>query len=272
MQLKDLVGFAGWVWGGLLAAQTGFCQALPSASAAVAPTAMPASKPAKRTLYFDARGRQVAATDSVDHREELIFRDSVGGMVRIYYPSGKLRRIEPYLHFDQDIRHGVESGFYETGEIKSRYEYRFGKQVGEGIRYYRSGAVRSRIKYADGVQKPQVEYFTMAGAPRPAPDSTKDQMPVLRKGGNAEIVSYIMRHVVYPTEALRREIKGRVFVSFIVDEAGFIRHVHVVKSPSPMLNEAAMRAVASLGRLKPGMQEGEPVDVGFTVPITFAIE
>ena len=101
-----------------------------TATAALSPT---------RMLYFDAKGRQVATGDGADHREEMLYRYSVGGNVRIYYPSGKLRRLVPYAHFRYGIKYGAETGFFEIGEIKSRCEFNPDGSVGYYAQFYRNG-------------------------------------------------------------------------------------------------------------------------------------
>ena len=40
--------------------------------------------PATRTLYISATGRFLPTADSADHREEMVYRDSIGGTVRVY--------------------------------------------------------------------------------------------------------------------------------------------------------------------------------------------
>ena len=96
-------------------------------------------------------------------------------------------------------------------------------------------------------------------------------MPTLGGRGNNVIVAAGQRAVRYPMEALRAQKTEKVFVRLMVDEVDFVRNVRIVKTPSPLFNQAVLAAVASLGRLNPGEQGGEPVDVFYTVPITFAI-
>jgi protein TonB len=271
MWRRNLAALAGGFFGCLIATHSVVGQSQPLSETGEKPGAAASPRPAKRVLYFGKRGGLVSNPDSADHREELIYRDSVGGTARIYYPSGKLRRIVPYLHFDRDILYGVESGFYETGEIKSHQEYKLNKLVGESLSYYPNGVLRRRIKH-DGSDKPPSEYFTPEGKPRPAPTTATEKLPSFQGGGFKEMVAHVQRRVEYPMEALRKQLQGRVEVAFMVDEAGFIRHVHIVKSPSPLFNATVMRAVASLGRLTPGEQEGEPVEVSFTLPITFRVD
>lgn len=63
------------------------------------------------TLYYNARGHRQNAAKKADHREELVYRDSVGGTARVYYPSGKVRRLVPYAHFAYGLRQGSEMSF-----------------------------------------------------------------------------------------------------------------------------------------------------------------
>jgi TonB family protein len=66
-------------------------------------------------------------------------------------------------------------------------------------------------------------------------------------------------------------IIGKVLVAFMVDDAGFVRNAQILKSASPLFNVIVLQAVAALGRRRPGEMAGEPIDVFFTVPVTFAI-
>ncbi|MBJ6109156.1 TonB family protein [Hymenobacter sp. BT523] len=213
--------------------------------------------------------------EGADHREDMIYQDSVGGSVRVYYPSGKLRRVVPYLHFAYGIKYGSETSFYETGELKSRCEYKVDGPVGYYQQFYRNGKVRFRTPVGSDLPKDaQSEGFGPDGLPFTAAyNKEHSKMPAMRGGGgNVAIVQAVQQAVRYPKEALYpHEITGKVLVSFMVDDCGFVRNVRIGKTPSPVFNATVLSAVASLGRLTPGEHDGETVDVFFTVPITFAI-
>jgi len=227
--------------------------------------------PATQTLYFDARGQLVAQADSAEHREEVVYRDSVGGTRRIYYPSGKLRRLVTYQHFRRGLQEGPESSYYETGELKSRCDYTLTGPVGPYVQFYRNGQVRMRTSLTGGwLGKGTGQAFGPDGKAIGF-DATRDKRPRLGPGGNAAIVAAVQRGVRYPPEALRAQVTGRVLVGFLVDDAGFVRHVQILKSASPLLNATVLQAVYALGRLAPGEMAGEPMDTFFTCPVTFAI-
>lgn len=100
-----------------------------------------------------------------------------------------------------------------------------------------------------------------------------EQMPQLPGGGGmGAIVAAIQKSVRYPAEALRSQIEGRVYVSFVVNSLGEVSDVKVIKSLGYGLDEETMRAVKTLPKFIPGKQNGRAVSVAFTVPISFQIQ
>ncbi|GAB3576072.1 energy transducer TonB [Hymenobacter daeguensis] len=100
-----------------------------------------------------------------------------------------------------------------------------------------------------------------------------EQMPQLPGGGGmGAIVAAIQKSVKYPGEALRNQIEGKVFVSFVVNSVGEVSDVKVLKPLGYGLDEETMRAVKSLPKFIPGKQNGRAVSVAFTVPISFKIQ
>ncbi|MBX2818523.1 MAG: energy transducer TonB [Rhodothermaceae bacterium] len=78
----------------------------------------------------------------------------------------------------------------------------------------------------------------------------------------------IQKKAKYPKELRKQGVKGRVFITFIVDEKGEVRDTEVLRSVHPELDEQAERAVMST-KFKPGKQNGVPVKVKMSVPFTF---
>ncbi|WP_367949232.1 energy transducer TonB [Hymenobacter sp. BRD128] len=87
----------------------------------------------------------------------------------------------------------------------------------------------------------------------------------------AGIVKAIQQHVVYPPDALREQVQGRIFVTFVVAADGQEQHVAIVKGLRPDCDSAVVWAVRQLPRFEPGINKGEPVAVSFTAPVNFAI-
>jgi TonB family protein len=95
-------------------------------------------------------------------------------------------------------------------------------------------------------------------------------MPALPGGGGtAAIESAIQRNYRYPVDAAKAGLSGRILVSFVVLETGFVDQVNVEKKLSPSADAAALQAVKALPLFRPGMRDGQKVAVRLTVPITW---
>jgi len=74
----------------------------------------------------------------------------------------------------------------------------------------------------------------------------------------------------YPSELKKRFVTGRAFVLYVVNEEGLIQNSTIVKSSeNEQLDSVAIQIMKSLPRYVPGMQEGKPVKVQYTVPVNF---
>ena len=80
----------------------------------------------------------------------------------------------------------------------------------------------------------------------------------------------LQKSVSYPLMAKEAGIEGRVIVRFVVDKSGDVTNPKVVRGVHRMLNEAALEAVKQQ-EFKPGQQDGAPVKVQMSVPVTFQL-
>lgn len=95
-----------------------------------------------------------------------------------------------------------------------------------------------------------------------------EQMPQF-PGGEAELMKYIQSHLQYPT--VEDNITGCVVVQFVVMKDGSIGKVKVVRSLHPDFDKETIRVTKSLPSFIPGKQKGEPVNVWYTLPISFRL-
>ena len=91
-------------------------------------------------------------------------------------------------------------------------------------------------------------------------------------GGDAALVSFLSKNVKYPLIAQENGIKGKVFVTFVVDENGDIYNVTLARGVDASLDREAIRVVKSMPRWKPGRQGNTAVKVRYTVPINFILQ
>lgn len=91
-------------------------------------------------------------------------------------------------------------------------------------------------------------------------------------GGTVALLSLIQQNIKYPEEAKEQEIQGRVIVQFTIEKDGSVTDVKVVKSVHPLVDEQVVRAVSAMPAWKPGMHEGKPVRVSYSVPFRFRLQ
>nr|WP_321358368.1 energy transducer TonB [uncultured Draconibacterium sp.] len=91
-------------------------------------------------------------------------------------------------------------------------------------------------------------------------------------GGDVALVSFLSKNVKYPLIAQENGIKGKVFVTFVVDENGDIYNVTLARGVDASLDREAIRVVKSMPRWKPGRQGNTAVKVRYTVPINFILQ
>lgn len=91
-------------------------------------------------------------------------------------------------------------------------------------------------------------------------------------GGEAEMYKWLSNNIVYPSAASEEGVQGRVVVEFVVGKDGSINNARVVRSRHPALDKEALRVVKSMPKWMPGRNNGQPVKVTYTLPVTFKLQ
>lgn len=94
-----------------------------------------------------------------------------------------------------------------------------------------------------------------------------DRMPSFK--GNVN--QWLSQNLTYPAIAAENDIQGRVLVSFVVEKDGSISNVQLVRSVDPALDREAVNTVKRMPKWNPGMNDGQPVRVRCTLPVTFRL-
>ncbi len=98
-----------------------------------------------------------------------------------------------------------------------------------------------------------------------------EQMPQF-PGGEKAMMDFLSRNINYPQRAMENGIQGKVVVQFVVTKNGTIGEVKVIRSIDPDLDKEAIRLCKSLPKFIPGKMNGQPVNVWYTMPITFKLQ
>jgi protein TonB len=98
-----------------------------------------------------------------------------------------------------------------------------------------------------------------------------EEMPSF-PGGDTELFKFIYDNIKYPEIAKENNIQGKVILRFCVTYKGTVDQVSVVRGVDPALDEEAIRVIKMLPLWKPGKQGGKPVNVWYSVPISFQLK
>ena len=91
-------------------------------------------------------------------------------------------------------------------------------------------------------------------------------------GGLAAFRKWVGDNYTYPSGAIDAGVKGQVVVSFVVERDGSLTDIKVVKDLSYGTGQAAINVLKKAKKWNPGIQNGRPVRVAFTLPITLNLQ
>jgi protein TonB len=83
---------------------------------------------------------------------------------------------------------------------------------------------------------------------------------------------YVAQNIKYPSEAVKSNMQGKVYVQFLVDTDGKVSDAKVLRGISPTLDNEAIRVVKSSPVWSPAIDKGARVKQLFTLPIIFKLQ
>lgn len=98
-----------------------------------------------------------------------------------------------------------------------------------------------------------------------------EEMPSF-PGGDIELLRFINENINYPELAKENNIQGKVILRFCVTYKGTVDQVSIVRGVDPTLDQEAVRVVKMLPLWKPGKQGGKPVNVWYSLPVSFVLK
>ena len=93
------------------------------------------------------------------------------------------------------------------------------------------------------------------------------------KGGQAGLMVFLGTNIRYPAQASRKNISGKVLMTFVVCEDGSLCDFEMLKGIGGGCDEEAERVVKKMsGKWTPGVQRGKKVRVKYNLPVSFVLE
>ena len=93
-----------------------------------------------------------------------------------------------------------------------------------------------------------------------------------RNCSNQAIVNYIANNLKYPSSAKTAGIEGTVYVSFDVNENGYVSRASSLNKFNEACEREAVQVIQNMPRWEPAMDQGKPVKVELNIPIHFYLK
>ena len=90
-----------------------------------------------------------------------------------------------------------------------------------------------------------------------------------------ELLMFIYKNLKYPAYARENSIQGTTLIRYTIEKDGSITNISIVKPLAPSLDAESLRVINQMAEQEqwiPGIQDGQPVRVEFTLPIKFKLE
>lgn len=174
-----------------------------------------------------------------------------------------IRAVEPIVTAANKVTEDMAS----QDELKDKMTARITLKKVEGGSYI-----------AKGEFGPKKQEGAMTGVASGAPVGSVDGNEIFRAvevmpnppGGMEAFVQWVGKNYNYPEAALQQGIKGSVVVSFVVERDGSLTDIKVVRDLSFGTGQEAVRVLKKAKKWAPGVQNGRPVRVSYTLPITLS--
>lgn len=179
---------------------------------------------------------------------------------------------------------GEKTGIWTTysgkDTISQINNYVKGVLEGESTFYNKIGTPTKKVTYENGeILKEEIiipdahnnimesmPYFKSASCTK-VTDTEERQACSQRK-----MLEAIYTNIQYPTLPRELEIEGTVFIHFIINSAGRMEKIQVMRGVCKELETECLRILPFIDNWQAGVQNNEAVNVAFTLPIKFKLE
>lgn len=96
-----------------------------------------------------------------------------------------------------------------------------------------------------------------------------DEQPIF-SGGMDAFFEYISKNYQIPSEIINKKLRGKVFANFIIEKDGSISDIKILKDMGYGTGNEAERVLKNAPKWIPGKQNGVPVRVQYSLPITIS--
>ncbi|MCU0326198.1 MAG: TonB family protein [Spirosomaceae bacterium] len=184
-----------------------------------------------------------------------------------FFADGYLRMEGSYSNLKEEVKHGKFRYYRQNGKMD--YEGIFNEDTPDGEwRFYFPNGQLSGIEYYEKGLCTRKTYWNEDGSSLMDVKQAEKMLPSF-EGGQEKLNDYIKRNIVYPADANKSKLSGKVVVSFWVDEEGKISEPKIEESLHQSLDNQVLKLVSTMPKWKPARQHNRPHKQMYVLPVTF---
>lgn len=205
--------------------------------------------------------------------------------VNDYYINGKLQMSGYFTSLKDEKKDGLFSYFYENGKqekvvfFKNENEFMVQRWNDDGKEFLKNGT-GNYIYYNEQVKNEITMYYkdSLFQHSYYIDTETKEQIYLALNNNEATPINGFKNFyqeyaqaIVYPKEARRNGIEGRVFISFIVRKNGNVDNIKVLKGIGYGCDEQVLKFLKTYKGWKAGNIDGNNINQMFIMPFAFKL-
>ncbi len=162
-------------------------------------------------------------------------------------------------------KNGKNLFWYETGELKNEISYENGLKNGEFLSYWRNGKLKRKDIFKNGKFKNGECWDEIGNNVKHYEIEIRAKYP----GGESKMYQFIKNNLKYPPISELYNLGGKVIVEFKINIDGSVYDIIIAEGVNSELDSEAERIIKSMPKWSPAYQDGIPVRVKYSLPITF---
>lgn len=215
------------------------------------------------TTYYDFKKMPTTADKAVSYRISVKSGDEY--TVKRYNKNWQVIMTGTYTSLNPEIRNGKFTYYLKGGKLSAEGNFKNNMRDSIWNEYDSIGNISSQYLFMN-------ESITVIKEDKRSNKlfAIVDEMPQF-KGDSTALTKFISDNVVYPEEAKKNKVSGRVYISFTVEKDGSVTEGKVLRGIGFGCDEAALNVIKKMPKWIPGKQNGRLVRVTYTMPVFFDI-
>jgi len=170
-------------------------------------------------------------------------------------------------YFNAGNKEGVWEKYDRANVLRSTEQYTEGQLNGWSYSYSTTGMKIDSTLY----QKGKIISLRTESNPEKPFVKVIEVIPEYKKGQRA-FYTYINSKMKYPKDAKKHGVKGVAIVEFTIERDGKVSNVKVIRGLCASIRDVCYQIFENMPDWNPGTQNGIPVRVHYSLPITFNLE